>query len=145
MKKIFDKLNKVMFVVGIAALVILVLIISGWLDAFGESVTGAVTLICIIAVCLFGVFVAISVVLAIVDGLKKDKVAFFKKFLSNIVWITIAYAVVFGLDYFIEAELPMEFNLGKVVLQILVSSLAILGGEYMITDHSKEKQDKLHF
>lgn len=138
MKKIFDKLNKVMFVAGIAALVIMILIMSNWLSVLGDDITGIIMMICICVACVFAIFAAISVVLATIDGFKKDKVAFLKKFLSNIVLITIAYMVVFGLDYFHVAELPMELNLGKVVLQIVVCALAILGGEYMITDHSKE-------
>lgn len=141
MKKIFDKLNKVIFVAGIAAMVIMVLILSNWLSAFGDDITGIIMMICICVACVFVVFAAISVVLATIDGFKKDKTAFLKKFISNIVLITIAYIVVFVLDYFHVAELPMDLNLGKVVLQIVVCALAIIGGEYMITDHSKEKKD----
>lgn len=144
MKKIFDKLNKVMFVLGIIALIVLILVLSGWLDRFGANISGLVMTTCLGIIFVFVIFAAISAVLMIVTGLKTDKVAFLKKFLSNVAWITVAYMIVLGLDYFHEAELPMEIDLGRIVLQIFGGALAILAGEYMITNHNEEKEE-LHF
>lgn len=145
MKKFFDKLNKVMFVAGIIALVVLVLIVSNNTVDTIEGIWSTIFLICIVVMLIVAILVVISAVLAIIEELRKDKKAFLKKFLSNVVWISIAYVVVFVLDYFHEAELPVDFNLAKLVLGVLSSAIAILGGEYMLTDHSKEEKNELHF
>ena len=94
---------------------------------------------------LFGMFAVVSVVLAIVEGMKKDKRALLKKFLSNVTWISIAYIVPCILDYFYETEFSVKFEFGKIALQVLITALAIMGGEYMLTDHGKENQDEFYF
>lgn len=134
-----------MFVVGIIALIILVLIIVNSSGDIIDGIWGTISLMCLLVIFVFGIFAAISVVLAILEGLKKDKLSFFKKLISNVIWIAIAYIIPYGLDYFHESELPMKFELGKVVLRIFVTALAIIGGEYMLADHSEEDKDKLHF
>lgn len=145
MKKIFDKLNKIMFVVGIVALVALVLILSYANGDVMEGIWGNISLICILLIFLYAIFVLVSAVLAIKEGFKKDKKELLKKFLSNVVWISIAYVIVFVLDYFHEAELPVTFSLGSLVFRVLLCTLAIFGGEYMLTDHSKKEKGELHF
>lgn len=145
MKKIFDKLNKIMFVAGIVALVALVLILSNLNGNSIEGIWSTFTGICFLIIFICVIFAAVSAVLAIVEGLKKDKKAFLKKFVSNVVWISIAYVVVFVLDYFNEAEFPVDFNLPRLVFGVLSSVFAIFGGEYMLTDHCKEEKKELHF
>ena len=145
MMKIFDKINKVMVALGMIALIAVVLIAANTPGDTIEGFWGGVSLFCFGIIFIFCIFVVISIVLAIIDGLKRDKIALLKKFGSNCVFIALVYLGVFVLDYFVEAELPVEFNVGNIILRILGCALAILGGEYMITDHSKEKKDELHF
>ena len=145
MMKIFDKLNRIMFIAGMAALAVLVLIVANSGSDTIEGFWGGVSLICLLIIFVFCIFAVISVILGVIQGVKTDKVAFLKKFACNCVGIAVVYIVVFVLDYFVEAELPFEFDLGSMILRILVCALAIIGGEYMITDHSKAKKDELHF
>ena len=139
LKKKFDKLNKIMFAAGAAVLIILVLIAVNSSNQVIGGVWGTVLTICLLTIFLFGIFAAISVGLAIIDGVKKDKRALLKKFVSNVTWITIAYMIPYICDYFYESEFSVQFDIGKIALRILVTALAIMGGEYMLTDHSKEK------
>lgn len=145
MKKIFNKLSKIMFALGIIALIIMVLIVANTTNATIEGIWGTVMLVCLVIIFVFGMFATISVVLAIIEGLKKDKVVFLKKFLSNVVWITIAYIVPYVLDFFYEITVPIGFEISKIVLRVFLTALAIIGGEYMLADHSKEDNDELHF
>lgn len=139
MKKIFDRLNKIVFVAGIVALIILVLITVNDSVETIEGVWGSISIICLLVIFGFGIFAAISVMLAIIDGLKKNKVAFFRKFLSNVVLFAIIYMIPYGLDYLREIEFPANFELGNIVLRVLGNALAIIGGEYMLADHSKQE------
>lgn len=135
MKKIFNKLSKIFFVLGMIALITMVLIVA---NTTIDGIWGTVMLICLVIIMILCVFAIVSTILAIIEGLKKDKVAFLKKFFSNLLWVTIAYIVLYVLDYFYEFTVPIRFEIGKIVLRVLITSLAIIGGEYMLADHSKE-------
>ena len=145
MKKIFDKLNRIMFIAGMAALAVLVLIVANSESDTIEGFWGGVSLICFLIIFVFCIFAVISAILAVIQGLKTDKVAFLKKFACNCVGIAVVLLVIFGIDYFMGAEFPIEFNLGSIIVRIIGCALAIVAGEYMITDHSKDKNDELHF
>lgn len=138
-KKLFDRLNKIVFVAGIVALIILVLITVNSSEDIIGGMWGTISFICLLIIFIAGFFATISIVLAIIEGLKKDKVAFLKKFLSNVIWIAIVYTVPYVLDYFYESEFPVDFEFGKTVLRVLITALTIIGGEYMLIDHSKEE------
>jgi len=138
----FDKLNKIIFVAGIVAIITLVLIVVNFTNEVIEGVWGTISLLCLLVIFLFGMFAVLSVVLAIIEGMKKDKRALLKKFLSNVTWISIAYIVPCILDYFYETEFSMKFEFGKIAFRVLATALAIMGGEYMITDHSKENYER---
>ena len=139
MKKIFNKLSKIMFVLGIITLIIMALIVANTTNATIDGIWGTVMLVCLIIIFVFCMFATVSVMLAIIEGLKNDKVSFLKKFFSNVVWITIAYVVPYSLDYFYEFTVPIRFEIGKIVLRVFLTALAIIGGEYMLADHSKEE------
>lgn len=145
MKNIFNKLSKIMFVAGSIALIILVLITVNSSNDIIDGMWGTILFICLMVILVFGVFCAISVVLGIIEGLKKDKVAFLKKFLSNAVWISIAYIVPYILDYFYEVPVSIKFEFAQIPLRVFLIALAIVGGEYMFADHSKDDKDELHF
>lgn len=134
-----------MFVLGIIALIILVLIVANTANDSIDGIWGIAILICLVVIFVFCIFAIISVVLAIMKGLKKDKATFLKKFLSNIVLMTIAYLVPYILDCFYEFKIPIEFEFGKLALRVILTALVIIGGEYMLADHSKENNDELHF
>lgn len=89
-------------------------------------------------------FATVSVILAITEGLKKDKVAFLKKVFSNVIWITIAYIVPYVLDYFYEYTVPVRFEIGKIVIRVFLTAFAIIGGEYMLAVHSKEVDGEVY-
>lgn len=95
--------------------------------------------ICLLVIFVFAIFAIISIILAIINGLKKDKVAFFKKFLSNVGLLASVYMILYGVDYFCETEFPVKYELGNIVFRVLGTALAIIGGEYMLTDHRKEE------
>jgi len=139
MKKLFDRLNKIVFVAGIVALIILVLITVNSSEDIIGGMWGTVSFICLLIIFIAGFFATISIVLAIIEGLKKDKVAFLKKFLSNVIWIAIVYTVPYVLDCFYESKFPVSFEFGETVLRVLITALTIIGGEYMLIDHSKEE------
>ena len=139
MKKIFNRLSKIMFVLGLIALIIMVLIVANTTNATIDGIWGTVMLVCLVIIFVFCMFATVSVMLAIIEGLKNDKVSFLKKFFSNVVWITIAYIVPYVLDYFYEFTVPIRFEIGKIVLRVFLTALAIIGGEYMLADHSKEE------
>lgn len=134
-----------MFVAGSIALIILVLITVNSSNDIIDGMWGTILFICLMVILVFGVFCAISVVLGIIEGLKKDKVAFLKKFLSNAVWISIAYIVPYILDYFYEVPVSIKFEFAQIPLRVFLIALAIVGGEYMFADHSKDDKDELHF
>lgn len=138
MKKIFDKLNKIIFAIGMIAIIILVLIAANSTSDVIDGIWGTISLICLLVIFLFVIFAGISSIVAITEGLKRDKRAFIKKYLYNITWISIAFIVVYVLDYFDESVVHEKLELGRIVLRILVTSIAIMGGEYMLTDHRKE-------
>ncbi len=138
MKKKFDKLNKIIFAIGMIAIIILVLIAAKSTSDVIDGIWGTISLICLLVIFLFVIFAGISSIVAIIEGLKSDKRAFIKKYLYNITWISIAFIVVYVLDYFDESVVHEKLELGRIVLRILVTSIAIMGGEYMLTDHSKE-------
>ena len=144
MKKIFHKINKIVFVAGMISLLVLVLIVMNSSSEVIEGVWGALGVLCLLVIFLFVIFIAISAILVVVEGLKTDKVAFLKKYRDNVIWMTIVYTVPIVMDCFYEAALPDLFKLGNMVLRILLTALAIMGGEYMIADHSKEDEDELH-
>jgi hypothetical protein len=145
LKKIFHKINKIVFVVGMISLLVLVLIVMNSSSEVIDGVWGTLGVICLLNTFLFLLFVVISAILVVVEGLKTDKVALFKKYRDNVIWMTIVYTVPTVMDCFYEAALPESFELGNMVLRILLTALAIMGGEYMIADHSKEDEDELHF
>jgi len=145
LKKKFDKLNKIMFTAGIIAIIVLVLIAVNSTSDVIDGIWGTISLICLLVIFLFVIFAGISTILAIVEGLKKDARAFLKKMLYNVTWISIAYIVVYVMDYFDESVVHEKLELGRIALRILVTSLAIMGGEYMLADHSKEENEELHF
>ncbi len=139
MKKIFDKLNKIIFVLGIIALITMLLIVVNTADATIDGILATALLICLVIIFIFCMFVAVSVILAIIEGIKKDKVAFLKKFFSNVIGITIVYTVPYVLDYFYEFAVPAKLEIGEIVLRVFLIAFAIIGGEYMLVDHSKEE------
>ena len=139
MKMKFDKLNKMMFVAGMIAIIVLVLIAVNSTNDVIDGIWGTISGVCFLVIFFFLIFAGISTVLAIIEGLKKDKRAFIKKCLYNITWISIAFIVVYVMDYFDESAVHEKLVLSIIVLRILVTSLAIMGGEYMLADHSKEK------
>ena len=145
MKKKFDKLNKMMFVAGMIAIIVLVLIAVNSTNDVIDGIWGTISGLCLLVIFLFVIFAGISTVLAIIEGLKKEKRAFLKKILYNFTWISIAYIVVYVMDYFDESVVHEKLELGRIALRILVTSLAIIGGEYMLADHSKEEKEELHF
>lgn len=145
MKKKFDKLNKMIFVAGMIAIIVLVLIAVNSTSDVIDGIWGTISGLCLLVIFLFVIFAGISNVLAIIEGLKKDKRAFLKKILYNFTWISIAYIVVYVMDYFDESAVREKFELGRIALRILVTSLAIIGGEYMLADHSKEEKEELQF
>lgn len=145
MKKKFDKLNKIMFTAGMIAIIVLVLIAVNSTSDVIDGIWGTISLICLLVIFLSVIFAGISTILAIVEGLKKDARAFLKKMLYNLTWISIAYIVVYVMDYFDESVVHEKLELGRIALRILVTSLAIMGGEYMLADHSKEENEELHF
>ncbi|MBE7043873.1 MAG: hypothetical protein E7399_10370 [Ruminococcaceae bacterium] len=139
MKKILDRLNKIVFVAGImAAIIILLMAVIDSVETI-DGVWGTLFVICILLISVFAIFVVISMIMAIVDGVKKDKVAFLKKVLSNIVFISIVYMIPYGLVFFYEIEFPADLQLGNIVIRILITTLSIIGGEYMLANHSKEE------
>lgn len=141
MKKKFNKISKIFFVLGILALIMMMLIVANTTNTTIDGIWRTVMLICLVIILIMCVFAIVSGILAIIEGLKKDKVAFLKKFFSNFLWITIAYIVAYVLDYFYEFTVPIRFGGGEIVLRILLIDLAIIGGEYMLADHSKEDND----
>jgi len=134
-----------MFTAGIIAIIVLVLIAVNSTSDVIDGIWGTISLICLLVIFLFVIFAGISTILAIVEGLKKDARAFLKKMLYNVTWISIAYIVVYVMDYFDESVVHEKLELGRIALRILVTSLAIMGGEYMLADHSKEENEELHF
>ena len=145
MKEKFDKLNKIMFASGMIAIITIVLIVANSTNEVIDGIWGTISLICLLVIFLFVIFAAISAVLAIVEGIKKDKRALLKKILSNVTWIAVVYIVTYGMEYFYKSELPTKVEAGKIAFRVLVTALAIMGGEYMVSNHSKENQDELHF
>ena len=144
MNMIFNKLSKIMFVLGFIALIVMELIIVNTENDTIEGMQGTVMFVCLIISFVFCIFGAVSFVLAIIEGLKRDKVAFLKKILSNIVLVTIAYMIPYILDYFYEFTFPIQFEFSKIALSVVITSLAIISGEYMLADHSKDNNE-LHF
>ena len=145
MKKIFHKLSKIMFIAAMVSLVVLVMTTAYSEGDTVEGFWGGVGILCILVILVFAVFAAISVVLGIVEGWKKDKIELLKKFGLNVVWVAIVYGIVWGMDYFNKVEMATELDIGEWVLRVLVIALGIFGGEYMIADHSKDEKDELHF
>ena len=145
MKKIFNKFSKIIFVLGIIALITMVLIVANTADATIDGILATAMLICLVIIFVFCMFAVVSVILAIIEGLKKDKVAFLKKIFLDVIWITIAHIVPYILDYFYEYTVPVRFEIGRIVLRVFITTFAIIGGEYMLADHSKEDNDGLHF
>lgn len=139
MKKIFHKLSKIMYIAAMVALVILLMTIAYSEGDTIEGFWGGVGILCILVILLFGIFAAISVVIGIVAGWKKDKKELLKKFGLNLVWVSLVYGIVWVLDYINKVEMATEYDLGEWVLRVLVISLGILGGEYMLKDHSKDE------
>lgn len=139
MKKLYDKFNKIVFIAGMVALVILLLIIVSSPDDTIDGIWGMISMICILVLFVFGIFGVIAAACAIVEGIKEQKITFLKKFLSYVLGISIAYVGMFVWDYYREGDLVKEFEFGRTVLRIMVSSLALLAGEYMVLWHGKEK------
>ncbi len=146
MKKIFNKFSKIIFVLGIIALITMVLIVANTVDdATIDGIIATTMCICLVIIFVFCMFAVVSAILAIIEGLKKDKVAFLKKIFSNVIWITIAHIVPYVLDYFYEYTVPVRIEIGRIVFRVFITAFAIIGGEYMLADHSKEDNDGLHF
>ena len=139
MKKILDKVNKVVFTAGIVALITLVLIMVCSESDTIEGTWGMVSFGCILVIFVFAIMGLISMVMATIEGLKKDRRTFLKKMFSNVMGIALAYVVIYGVDCFRGGELQ-AFDLGKAVAQILAGAFAVIAGEYMILDHSKRRK-----
>lgn len=137
MKKLFDKINKIVFVIGMVAILALVLIAMCYPGDTINGIWGTISFICFLLIFILVIFLVISVVLAFIEGLKKDKTAFLKKVVLNILWFAVAYIVVYILDCVKQSEISTNINLGKAALQILVSAVGIVGGEYMLTSHKE--------
>ena len=138
MKKLLDKINKVVFIAGMLAIVTLVLCVATIGNGTLNGLMNCVIITYLLIVGIFIIFAIIAFVMALLEGMKKDKIAFFKEFASNCVFILIGYVIIFAFDYFAEEKSTMLFHVPKMIVHILSMACAIVAGKYMISKHANE-------
>lgn len=134
MKKTLDKINKVLFWAGILAVVILILCVVNIENGMLDGMIDYVIMGYLVIIGIFVIFLVIAFVMAMIEGWKKDKVAFLKEFISNSALMLVACMVGVILDYFTE-EVSMKFDLYEMLIHVLITACAIVAGKYMISKH----------
>ena len=142
MKKKFQKISRIVFIAGILALLALIIIVantSATSDGTIDGGLGFLTLACIIVMLVTGILAVINCILAFVEGIKKNRKGFLKRF--GVQFLVMVFIYMF---LHFTSDVKKEFDILELVLRSLIMSAGIMGGEYMIAP-PKDEEEELHF